>query len=323
MLLKSIPWLILLNVSWVTSPAQLKAMVANAGSDSATIFDPLNSTVITQIPTGKHPQHINFKSAGKIYILNMGTQKDPANTIDVVDLNTKTIIKTISLGDKTGPHWGVLSNDKKILWVACASQNSIVEIDTDSDIPIRSWDTHQPGSYNFTVSRDGSKIYSANFDTSTVSIIDRTNGNIKIISIGGKPIGIDASPDGKEIWISSNVTNEITVLDAKTNKVLKKFPTTGQTPCRIKFTNNGKFVLVTQADSKELTVFNALTKQFAWKIRLDGNFPKGLAVSPDDKQALVSFGGGNSVAIIDLENKKVVSQIQTGLRPEGAVYISN
>jgi DNA-binding beta-propeller fold protein YncE len=302
-----------------TANAQYRAVVVNKGSDSITVFDPLKGTIIKNIVCNIRPQHVVIK--GKTgYILYVGSGKEPGSTIDILDLNSYTVKQTIQLENDARPHWGMLSRNKKILWATFASKNAIVEINLKHNKVVRTWNTKQPGSYNFTVTKDDKEIYVANFDTPTVSIISRLNGKVDVVNIGGKPIGIDVSADGRKVWVSSFVTNHITVLNKATHQIIKTFPSSGAEPMRIKFTNDGSKVLITHGTGKELAVYDANTYQLLWKIPIEGNVPKSLAISPDDKYALVSLIGGDEVLVIDIIEKTIINRIRTGKNPEGVAF---
>jgi DNA-binding beta-propeller fold protein YncE len=306
------------------SQGQQRVIVVNAGSDSATVLNPSNHVIIKSIPTKLRPQDVRVSPEGKqAYILNMGSSKEPGNTISVFDLEEYVLKSTIDLGIYTRPHWSKMSSNGKLLWVACANQNAILEVDLENEKVSKVWDTKQPGSYNFTVSPDEAKIYTANFDTTTVSIINRKTSSVNIVDIGGKPIGADASPNTNEIWISSDKTNEIVIFDSKSDVIISRFPSGGSAPCRLKITHDGKYALVTHGLSKDISVYFTNEKKLAWKTDLNGVFPKGLAISPDDKYALVSLVGGDEVLTIDLEKGEVIKRLRTGKNPEGLVYFQH
>jgi DNA-binding beta-propeller fold protein YncE len=301
---------------------QYLAMVGNTESDSVTIFDPLSGRVTAKLPAGKHPQDIRVSKIRNVaYVLNMGSGKEPGNTISVYDLKTYALKSIISLGDYKRPHWSMMSSDEKLLWVACAPQQAIVEVDLEEEKVARVWNAKQPGPYNFTVSSDGNKIFTANFDTTTVSIIDRKKDKVEFLEIGGKPIGADTSPDGKEIWISSNTADKISIIDPKKGSLIKTISSESKDPVRLKFTNDGTKVLVVHISGGELCVFDARKKQLLWKLAISNEYPKSIAISKDDKYALIALAGGQDVITVDLEKKSVVSKTRTGSGPEGIVFI--
>ena len=48
------------------------------------------------------------------------------------------------------------------------------------------------------VTPDEKKLYVANFEAGTVSVIRRSDASVTVVQVGGQPIGIDVSPDGKK-----------------------------------------------------------------------------------------------------------------------------
>src|SRR5260370_40935967 len=71
------------------------------------------------------------------------------------------------------PHLLAPSRDGSALWAACAPENVIVEADTSHEAIRRLWDTKQKGSYLLAPTPDGKKLYVANFDAGSISIIHR------------------------------------------------------------------------------------------------------------------------------------------------------
>src|SRR5262249_33514480 len=153
--------------------------------------------------------------------------------------------------------------------------------------PHRAWSTDQAGSYMFGVLPDETKLYAANFDAGTVTAIDLRSGKRTQLTIGGKPIGIDASPDGREVWVSALGTDAIAILSTATDRVVARLGSGGKGPDRLKFTPDGGRVVVTQSRSNEVVVLDARRRTLLARIPT-GEFPKGLLLAPDGKVAWVS-----------------------------------
>src|SRR5262249_44061018 len=149
----------------------------------------------------------------------------------------------------------------KRLWAACAPQQAIVEIAIDEPGQVKAWKTGQAGSYMFVVMPDEKKIYAANFDAGTITSIDHASGALRQLPFAGKPIGIDASPDGREVWISNLEKNTIAILDPKTDQILETISSEGNGPVRLKFSPDGKRVVVTQSHNDQAVVFDAASRK--------------------------------------------------------------
>ncbi len=87
-----------------------KAIVANSGSNSVSIVDLVNATLITTIPVGQTPTGISLSpDKSKAYIANYGD-----GTVSELDLNALTIIGTATVGGH--PSTVTTANDGSI-WV--------------------------------------------------------------------------------------------------------------------------------------------------------------------------------------------------------------
>jgi len=298
-------------------------VVVNSGEDSVTLVDLLHPKALAKIATRKHPQDVVVSPDGSLaYVAEMGTPAEPGNTIAVINLPARNIIKRLSLGRATLPHLLALSHDGHTLWAACAPQNTIVDLDTSSGTIYKLWDTQQRGSYLLAVSPDEKKLYVTNFDAGTVSVIRRSDASVQVLALGGQPIGIDVAPDGSEVWVSNFRSNTITIIDAATDRIAKTLPAVGDGPARIKFTPNGKYVWVTNSRSNELIVFDVARRCVIRRIPT-GKFSKGLLVLPDGHHAFVSAMEDNRVIEVDVPTRRVLQTISTGEAPEGLAWVSS
>jgi DNA-binding beta-propeller fold protein YncE len=130
-------------------------VVVNSDEDTLALVDPLHPKVVAKIATSQHPQDVVVSPEGSLaYVAEMGTMEAPGNTVAVVDLRARQIVKRFSLGRATLPHLLALSRDGQTLWAACAPENAIVELDTHDGTIRKIWDTQQKGSYLVAVTPD-------------------------------------------------------------------------------------------------------------------------------------------------------------------------
>jgi len=274
-----------------------------------------------KITTNHHPQDVVVSPDGSLaYVAEMGTEKAPGNTVAIVDLTAHRIVRRLALGRATLPHLLVLSHDGNTLWAACAPQKAIVELDTHSGSVRKIWDTRQDGSYLVAVTPNEKKLYVANFDAGTVSVIRRSDVSVTVLQVGGQPIGIAVSPQGDELWVSDFKNNSISVFNTATDRIVLTFSSGGDGPARLKFTPNGKQVWVTQSRSNQLVIFDATERRIVRTVGV-GRFPKALLVTPDAQHAFVSLMEDNQVAEVDVTSGRVVRRIETGVAPEGLAWV--
>jgi YVTN family beta-propeller protein len=305
------------------SSAEGLLVVVNSGENTIALVNPAHPEAIKKITTRKHPQDIVISPDGSLaYVAEMGTTEAPGNAVAVIDLRSRQIVKRFSLGRATLPHLLALSREGQTLWAACAPENAIVELDTRDGVVRKIWDTQQTGSYLFVVTPDEKKLYVANFDAGTVSVIGRPYGAARTVVLGGQPIGIDISLDGAEVWVSNFQNSSIAIIDTATDSIMQTLPAGGDGPARVKFTPDGKEVWITQSRSNELVIFAAARRRIIRHIPT-GRFSKGLLILPDGQHGFVSAMEDNEVVEVDVAAGRVLERMSTGKAPEGLAWINH
>jgi YVTN family beta-propeller protein len=76
------------------------------------------------------------------------------------------------------------------------------------------------------------------------------------------------------------------------------------------------WVYVTNNGSDSMTIINTATDEVLTTLPV-GKEPHEVAITPDSKKAYVAVYGENVVAVIDLQNLRVVKRIATGIAPDG------
>lgn len=297
-----------------------RLVVINLGAGEAILYDPTDFSVITKFKTGREPHEVVVSSDGRLaYVADSGPQSEPGNTISVIDLRNRLVRGTIKLGSYTTPHDLRLSRDDSILWVACAPARTVLEIDARKGAILKEWKTNEEGGWMLATTSDDRKIYVANMEGGSVSVIDRTSDNVNTIKLEAGPIGIDVSPDNREVWVSNNQKNLIYVIDARSDKVVATFDSGGKSPVRVRFTPDGRRVLVPNGQSKTLVIFDALSRSIESIIELS-LAPKVITVSKDGQRAFVSNPSDNRFTVIDLTKRREANKYSIGARPDGVVW---
>ena len=295
-------------------------VVVNLGAGEVLVYDARNFRILTKFPTGKEPHDVVVSSDGRVaYVADSGPRTEPGKTITVVDLRNRMVRGQIRLGQYDTPHDLKLSSDDKILWVGCAPARTVLEIEAHSGKILKEWKTGQEGGWILTATPDDRKIYVANLEGGSVSVIDRTTGKVSVVTLEVGPMGIDVSPDGREVWVANFQKHTITVIDVNTDKAVATFACGGQSPVRLKFTADGKRVLVPNGASKSVTVFDAASRRLVATIALR-LAPKVIAIAADNRRAFVTNPSDNQVTVINLATYKEISTFPVSARPDGIAF---
>ena len=163
----------------------------------------------------------------------------------------------------------------------------------------------------------------------SVSIIDP----VALKIVGSIPTGepeshmLAVTKDGKRGYTANVSTGTVSVLDLEGRKLVTTIPVSGKTQ-RISLSVDDRWVFTSDQTKPQLVVIDTKTNEVANRIDIP-DFGYGTAPTPDGKSLLVCCGLG-TVAVVDLEAKKVVREFQLPrapqeilVRPDGAVaYVS-
>ena len=174
------------NPSEVTfSTDGTQTYVANTGSASVTVINPINKTVRSTLTVGTDPVGAWPASNGKMYVDN-----ETAKTISVIDVPSAAITETITLGFKPGyVAYHNLSNE---LWVSDATNGKAVIYHRKDNSWVKKTDINTGADAHAIAFSDDLKIaYVTNQAAHTLSVIDvATYTKTKDIPVGRMPNGI-------------------------------------------------------------------------------------------------------------------------------------
>lgn len=294
------------------------------------LVDPASEKVLVKLPTGRGPHEVAVSPDGRTaYVSNFGrysvypagdTQHDKAgNTITVIDLVDRKLKTTFDLGTHTGPHGMIASHDGKLLWATTETPQAVLELDSATGKILHVWNTTQERSHMIVATPKETKFYVTNTVSGSVSVIDRSTGEAKVIVTGPGTEGIAISPDGKEVWAASRADAKISIIATATDAIVASFSSGGKSPKRMEFTPDGSQVWVTNSGSGETTVFDARARELVASIATSKD-PSGVSISPDGRRAYVTNSAANVLTFIDVATRKVLDTMQIGTDPDGIAW---
>jgi YVTN family beta-propeller protein len=183
--------------------------------------------------------------------------------------------------------------------------------------------TGQNTTHMVLVSKDSSRIFTANIGSDSISVLERgsnpMNWNQTVIAVGKGPEAIDMSPDGKEIWTAHSRDGGVSIIDIAGKKVVQTIDLHTKRSNRLKFTPDGKRVLVSDLDGGEVVALDVAGRKEIKRIKM-GRTPEGILITPDGSRAYVGVAGENFVAILDMNTLEVTGHISTGTGPDGMAW---
>jgi YVTN family beta-propeller protein len=327
-MLKMIFWsfvILLFSVSFsaaqIPSPALL---VLEKNDKSLAIIDTATLKVVGRIAAGEDPHEVVASADGKYaYISNYGAFQSPQHTISVADLSAQKALPAVELGPLRAPHGLGLVNGK--VYFTAEGSKVIGRYDPASRRIDWTLGVGQNRTHMLVVSQDESRIFTANVNSDTISILDRDqNGDASgwietPIPVGKGPEGFDVSPDGKEIWAANSHDGTLSIVDVGTRKVVQTLDLHTKRTNRVKFTPDGKLVLISDLETGELVILDAAARKEMKRLKL-GRGVAGILIVPDGSKAYAAVSPDSQIAIIDLKTLSVTGKIETGKGPDGMAW---
>lgn len=305
----------------IPSPALL---VLEKNDKSMAIIDPSTLKVVGRVPAGEDPHEIVASDDGKYaYISNYGAFQSPQHTISIADLSAQKALPAVDLGTLRAPHGLEMVNDK--VYFTAEGSKVIGRYDPATHQVDWTLGIGQNRSHMLVVSRDESRIFTANVNSDTISILDRDkNGDASgwiqtPISVGKGPEGFDVSPDGKEVWAANSHDGTLSIIDVTSKKVVQTLDLQTKFANRVKFSPDGKLVLISDLGMGDLIALDAADRKEIKRLNL-GRGVAGILIVPDGSRAYVAVSTDGQVAVVDLKTFSVTGRITTGKGPDGMAW---
>ena len=315
-------------------------LVLNKSDDTVSLLDLASRQIRATLPTGDGPHEVAVSADGKTAVVtNYGDSQHPGNTLTVIDVPGKKVVRTIDLGEYSRPH-GIAWLQGDDVAVTVEASKALLIVDASAGKIKHTIATDQHGSHMVAVSSKHRRAFTANIGSGTTTVVDlASNQRITDVATGKGAEGIAVSPDGSEVWVTNRDANTISVVDPATFQVMATLEP-GEIPIRVKFTPDGTRALISNAQSGDVAVFDTVTRELVGRIPMQAG---GEELPRDDSRPLVSqFGGGpvpvgilmpeplsvafvantnaDTVTMIDLNTLKIVGRLKAGREPDGLGY---
>jgi DNA-binding beta-propeller fold protein YncE len=288
-------------------------------------IDPATGKILRELHVEEQPHEAVISPDGKTIYATL----PPAGVVVVVDAATLTQKGKIEsdyfkapphpqgrkggMSTSASPHAIAITNDGHKLYVGLSLRDhpGVVVYDVSAGKALKKIDLPAPGEYMKIQPRTG-KLFVPT--SAGVVVIDtKTDDIVATVPVKGNPVGVDFSPTG-EIWTSENVDGTVTVMDGRTNQILKAIQTNGEGAGRMALSPDGKWAAATHEKTEDVTLFDTATEQVAANVKTG----KGASLpifSPDSSKLYVMTAGGpcsdscpGTVVVIDAKEAKVVAR---------------
>lgn len=316
--------------SSILQPA--KVYVANEEGGSVSVIDLQDSLKNTNIAIGDSGKmfmahNVQVAPDGKsVWVTAVPMDSTGINQLVVIDVNTGTIKTRVQLGKDLHVAHVVLDNESKYAFVTAKDPSQVIQVDATTYEVVRKFDLgtgHSPHGLRYA---DG-KLYVANMDAKSMSIINVADGKITDVPLGGVAVQIAITQDGKFVFASLYDTKEVVKYDLQSGEIKRiALPDGAQGPIQLYATPDSRLLYV--ADQGELMERPVSNKVFVIDIAdakvistiQAGNKAHGVVVSKDGKTVYVTNSIDNTVSVIDVATQKVTRTIPVGKGPNGISY---
>jgi YVTN family beta-propeller protein len=341
----------LLATGWAAAQTAPKASLLALSKQDHTlsIIDPATLKIVATVPVGDDPHEVTASADGRTaYVSNYGF--GAFHTLAVIDLIGQKQMPSIDLGALRGPH-GLMFAEGKVFFTAEAAK-AIGSYDPATAKIDWIMGTGQDRTHMLYVFPGGKRILTTNVNSSTLTILDKTDGRagpggprpggpppaagrpgpggpmgpppgapggdweLTEIPVGRGSEGFDVSPDGKEAWVANAQDGTVSVIDLAAKKVVATLEVNVPGANRLKFTPDGRHVLVTPGSA--LLVLDASTRKVVKRLT-EVHGSGGIQMQPDGKRAYVACGQDGVIAVIDLDKLERVGQIAVN-GPDGLAW---
>lgn len=276
---------------------------------------------------------VNAADRGKAYVSNQD------GGVSVIDLNTLTVTGSIDVKGE-GPRGLAITDDGKLLVVATRENGSVSIIDTATNevvqqIPVGqnpefvrvrgnfAFVSYEPSAKGGPPPAPGSAAAKEaekaaeddDEEPARIGVIDLKLGK-KVREIVGGPEteGIEFSADGKQLVITNEADNTVTVHNMKTGKLLKTIKTQkyGDRPRGVKVSPDGKTYIVTLEYGNKFLVLN---KNFKVLRTVDtGATPYGITYDRKGERIYVAANKAKTLEVFDAKTYEKIKDVATGNR---------
>jgi YVTN family beta-propeller protein len=267
------------------------AYVSNQDGD-VTVVDLGSLEVTAEIKVGGSPRGIGVTSDGSLLVV---ARRDDG-TMAIIDRATGNLIKAVKIGKN--PEFVRVRGDQAFVSFEPAAKGG---------------PPPKPGS------QEAKQLKEEREDDDTeparIAVVDLKQGKVVREIIGGMETeGIEFSADGKQILVTNEADENVSVHDIATGKLVKKVDTKpyGNRPRGVKRAPDGSVYVVTLEFSSKLVVLDS--KYNVQKTVATGDTPYGVAFDRKGERLFVALSKGKALQVFDAKTFEPLASVPTGER---------
>ena len=304
--------------TWAAGTGYL--FVSSEKDHAVSVLDGESYALVKQIRTAARPRHLRFTpDRSRIYVAC-----GDGDAIDVID------VARLELVDRIGP-----IGDPEAFEFSPDGETLYISLEDDAQLGIlnlRAYFAGREEKPELTVAEitegddddDDEEDEENGEEDEEEEGEDDDNGveieGMSTVEVGEEPEGILVSPDGKTVFVTSEVANMVHVVDTASASIRANV-VAGNRPRRFALIPGGDSLWVTNELSGSVSVVDLATMQVTDTVefkpkgfRPEDVTPVGITMTRDGETAFVALGRANHVAVVDVASRDVEDYILVGSR---------
>ena len=302
--------------TWAAGTGYL--FVSSEKDHAVSVLDGESYALVKQIRTAARPRHLQFTpDRSRIYVAC-----GDGDAIDVID------VARLELVDRIGP-----IGDPEAFEFSPDGETLYISLEDDAQLGIlnlRAYFAGREEKPELTVAEitegdddDGDDDDEEDEENGEEGEDDDNGVEIEgmsTVEVGEEPEGILVSPDGKTVFVTSEVANMVHVVDTASASIRANI-VAGNRPRRFALIPGGDSLWVTNELSGSVSVVDLDTMQVTDTVefkpkgfRPEDVTPVGITMTRDGETAFVALGRANHVAVVDVASRDVEDYILVGSR---------
>jgi YVTN family beta-propeller protein len=289
-----------------------RVYVPNTVSGTVSVIDPNTYQVVQTIRVGGQPHHISPSwDLRHLYVDNPGLGR-----LEVIDPRSGKLTRSI----KVSSPYNLYFTPDGTKAIVVAEYNNLVEFrDPHTWALIKALHIRWPGVDHLDFSPDGRYLLvSCEYSGVVLRISTEKMAVTGVVHVGGLPIDVKISPQGKVFYVANQGLGGVSVIDPKHLRRVAFIPT-GIGAHGFAVSRNANDLYVSNRLGGSISVISFRTRKVVatWHV---GGTPDMLQVSPNGKQLWVSNRYGDTVSVISTSTGRVLHVITVGQGPHGLCY---
>ena len=258
----------------------------------------------------------------QLFITNYGVKNfrdaDPgSNMITIVDAHRIAHAGTVDLGENHRPH-GIARGRSGRFYVTTDQPAALLVIDPVKRAVVARYALDQKLPHMVVVTADERRALVANAGSGTVTVvpIDRAPGKARLrqIPIGGTPMGLALSEDGRWLYASNREGNQVVRIDMRRLRVESRISIAGE-PSRLTLATSGHLLLATAIAGGAVVAIDTATSKEIARVAV-GRRPEAVLLDGEAQRAFVSAQEDDKVVELSTIDWKIIREIKTADHPD-------